>query len=211
MDKYIGERFGRLVVLDTFKRPNENRWTVCRCDCGTVKVIRVDHLTSGATISCGCSHHDPKNRTHGGSWTRLFKAWSKMRQRCENPSDSGYANYGGRGISVCAEWQRYESFRDWSLANGYADNLTIDRIDNDGPYAPDNCRWTTAARQANNRRTTVWIEAFGERKSMADWAHDPRCSVSYQALNDRLERGMPAEKAITQPVMHPHDYRLGKV
>lgn len=213
--KVVGERFGRLTVLSLHRDTESKPWAFCRCDCGTEKEIRADHLLSGASKSCGCLNKEAARQRelkHGESGTRLFRTWTHVKGRCENPTDRAYAGYGGRGIAVCEEWaSSYAAFRDWALNNGYSSDLTLDRIDNDGDYSPDNCRWVSRLRQANNRRSTVWIEAFGERKSTADWAHDPRCVVGYQTLVDRLERGMAPELAIATPHMRPHDYRLGKV
>lgn len=154
-----GDRFGRLTVVE-FSHVDEkhfSRWK-CVCDCGNEIVVRGANLTDGHTKSCGCWHKDfqkytPTRTTHGGTNTKLYAAWCNMKERCYNPKHEYYYLYGERGISVCDEWLHdFSAFRNWSLENGYADGLTIDRIDNYKGYSPDNCRWTTWSVQNKNKR-----------------------------------------------------------
>jgi hypothetical protein len=131
---------------------------------------------------------------------RLYITWLGMRSRCGNVAERSYPDYGGRGIYVCPEWDvSYAAFRDWALANGYSADLTLDRIDNDGAYEPTNCRWVTRLVQANNQRTNVRVEAFGETKTVAQWAADPRCATPAANLYHRLKAGWSPEQAIATP------------
>lgn len=162
----IGRVFGKLTVQsgpDTERSPYAGKflhWYTCLCECGTVKRVRSDKLTSGFTISCGCltGQFEKGNKipvTHGMSKTRLFRIWRNMKSRCYNSRSTRYEDYGGRGIGICPEWrERFEVFAEWSLANGYAHDLQIDRRENNGNYEPGNCRWVTRTVNMNNTRRT---------------------------------------------------------
>lgn len=216
-----GQRLGMLTVLGKgFYLPESRQSSarfVCECECGNVTVIRGACLVGGC-VSCGCrraldaaerfkgnggSSHP--NFKHGGALksgpSRLYRIWQKMRRRCSNQSDPKYPSYGGRGIRVCQEWDgSFAAFERWSLANGYLPTLTIDRSENDGDYSPENCRWADDYQQANNRRSSRFVEAFGERKTVAQWSRDSRCISEYEVLRKRLNQGMDAESAMTEPL-----------
>jgi hypothetical protein len=150
-----GERYGSIVIIGyEHKRDLQKgyRSVLGKCDCGRCKFFDVHNVRAGRTTSCGCKRGRMK---HGFSEHKLYKVWENMKSRCYNDQVVSYYRYGGRGISVCDEWHDPETFVKWSLNNGWSDELTIDRIDNDGNYEPANCRFTTAKIQANNRRKAV--------------------------------------------------------
>ena len=157
MSVKIGERYGRLIVLEPVKVPGKShtQWR-CRCDCGKETVVcSAYHLTSGNTKSCGCFAIDDRRERHykhGGKGTRLYNIWKNARQRCRNPKTPDYKLYGARGIQFSPVWDDFSVFREWALANGYSEELTLDRIDPDGNYCAENCRWSTWAEQRHNQR-----------------------------------------------------------
>ena len=199
-----GQRFGRLTAKSPEGRSSDGKilWA-CVCECGATATVRSSLLRSGHTKSCGCMQKEKAaefNRatktTHHAKNTRLYGEWRGMRRRCSASTGEKYENYGKRGITVCAEWANsFEAFRDWALANGYRDDLTLDREDNDGPYCPENCRWVTMEVQNNNRRINHFITYQNQTRTLAQWAK--LAGLHPDTLRGRLERGWDTERALT--------------
>ena len=198
-----GKRYGRLEVLEYAGNDrHQNAMWLCQCDCGNKKIIRGGTLRSGKIKSCGCYNKELqanfKGRyKHGGKDTRLYTIWKVMRQRCFNPHTTNYKNYGGRGITICEEWGDFSHFKEWALNNGYADNLSIDRIDVNGNYEPQNCRWSTDIEQARNRRDTIMISYRGKETPLRQVAEE--IGVKYGTLRKRLISGWSVDRAINTP------------
>lgn len=197
----IGKRFGRLIVIaegQKYGTSRKARW-ICQCDCGNIThPIDGSQLRKGLIQSCGCYKRDltiQRNQRHGLCYTRIHRIWSLMKNRCYNHNSPEYQRYGGRGITICDEWRNsLKSFCDWAMANGYSDNLTIDRINNDGDYSPENCRWTTNKVQSNNRGNHVLLEINGETKNVAQWSEES--GVKYGTIYARYLRGWTGENLI---------------
>jgi hypothetical protein len=163
-----GQRFGKLTAITFSHRKGAHYYWQFECDCGNKVVARTDDVGK-ATFSCGC-YQKEKVTTHKETKTRLYRTWRGIINRCRNQNEKDYKDYGKRGITVCEEWQTsFESFRDWANANGYADSLTIDRIDNNKGYSPDNCRWATRKEQSNNTRRNRLITLNGETLTATQW------------------------------------------
>jgi len=218
LNDLTGKKFGRLTVLERHGTSSNPVMWKCRCDCGTEKPIAYKHLKYGGTVSCGCyrSEVSRKSVTHGhtcshpvthgqscragGNRTKLYTTWEGIKQRCHNPNDKGYKNYGGRGITVCDRWKN--SFENFFKDMGVKPKgLTLERIENDKGYSKENCKWATMKQQASNRRNSRFITYNGETKIMTEWARQYGLSrgVLWQRiynmkwdLKDALER--PAMK-----------------
>lgn len=169
MGKYedlTGRRFGMLTVISRAdNRGTQVMWN-CLCDCGSISIACGNNLRRGSTRSCGC-----QCKKHGKKGTRLYSIWGGMKARCYRPTHMWYKRYGGRGIRVCDEWKNdFQAFYEWAMANGYSDELTLDRIDINKGYSPDNCRWATQITQKNNRSNNVLIEINGKTQTLGEWA-----------------------------------------
>lgn len=198
----IGERFGRLTVI-AFDHKDKHGHTVClcKCDCGNEKEVTKNNLTSGNSKSCGCLHKEQlveRLKTHGETGSRLYWIWHGMKARCSNPNDARFADYGGRGIKVCDAWNKFDAFREWAMSNGYAEDLTIDRIDNNGNYEPGNVRWATSKEQQNNKRTNFVVTYNGETHTLKQWSEI--LGINYFTLHSRItKRGWSIERALEKP------------
>lgn len=199
-----GLRLGRLTVIGRADSIAGKAAWLCRCDCGKETVVRGYSLRNGDTQSCGCLHEEiiaRGNFVHGASRSRLYGIWSTMKARCSNPNQDYFYRYGERKISVCEEWQTFEPFYEWAMANGYREDLTIDRMNNDGDYCPDNCRWATRKEQANNTSKTIHITYGGETHTLSEWSEI--VGVPKTALWKRIyQRNWSVEKALTTPLQH---------
>jgi hypothetical protein len=226
---HTGKRYGRLMAIRPIRQNKYGTmvWQ-CLCDCGNEVNVRGTDLTRGHTKSCGCSQREISRKnltaqltTHGlsrnrGKKTKLHSVWTAMRQRCNNPKNAPYSNYGGRGILVCPEWKNdYRNFYDWAMANGYKEGLSIDRINNNGNYEPDNCRWATWSEQSINKRTNRLVTYKGETKPAGEWGRI--FGINSDVLYQRLSNGWPVERVLTEAtktrntsVKHGQNEDLGK-
>ncbi len=196
-----GQRFGRLIAIAPVgKAKNGNYLWDCACDCGAHTVVTSSGLRSGATVSCGCYIREitsKRSKTHGETRTRLYKIWVHMKNRCYNPKATNYEDYGGRGITVCDEWRHnYLAFSTWAKQNGYGGNLSIDRIDNNKGYSPENCRWVDNFAQGNNKRSNAVFTIGGETKTVTQWARE--YGINPTTVFSRLYNGMDIVEALTK-------------
>ncbi len=186
-----GKQFSRLTVLSY---ANYGRWN-CKCECGSETIVRTERLHNGHTRSCGCLHRDSRFK-HGQSKTKLHSVWISMRSRCNNLNDQAYHNYGGRGIRCCERWNDFALFiQDMGER---PEGLQLDRIDNNGPYSPENCRWALQKRNLNNKRTNRPVTLGDRTQNLAQWAEE--LGMHNATLTNRLNRGWTVERALTEPV-----------
>lgn len=201
-----GRLFGRLTVIK-YSRTNKGQaiW-LCRCSCGAEKEVTATHLLSGRVVSCGCFRNEMnskrmkwQSKKHGMSRSLIYKKYRGMLDRCYNRKNAFYERYGGRGITVCQEWKNdFMKFYEWSMDNGYVDGLSIDRIDNNKGYSPDNCRFVPLRNQQNNKCSNRMICHNGESMCVADWSR--RIGISAGTIFARLNKGWDIERTLKQPV-----------
>ena len=193
-----GQKFGLWLAVQRAPDTRRPAW-LCRCDCGTERIVQSGNLRSGRSTGCGCmvpARSRATHRTHGYSSTRTYKIWCNMKARCMNPRTTHFAHYGGRGIAVCDRWlYDYPAFL--SDMGECPPGYTIERNDNDGNYEPGNCRWATQAEQTLNQRRSRYVEWRGERLSVKGWAL--RLDITETALKSRLSR-WPIDRAMIHPV-----------
>lgn len=190
MNNISGNVYGRLTAIEFSYKKNKMAYWKCRCECGNVVFVQRNHLVSGHTKSCGCLKNKYNITNH-----RIFKIWCNMIDRCKNPNRKDSNCYFEKGISVCEEWKTYENFEYWSFANGYSNNLTIDRVDSNKDYEPSNCRWITIQEQQRNKCTNVMVTYEGETLCMSDWAK--RFGINRATLESRIyDLGYSFEEAI---------------
>lgn len=211
-----GKRYGRWLVValagHTDKSPHRSLW-LCRCECGNERVLNSATLSDGASNSCGCLQKEAVSRantTHGGSYSRLYKQWTSMKGRCQNPNDKQYSLYGGRGIFVCQEW--IDSFDVFAKYVGEKPKgKSLDRIDNNDGYRPGNVRWATSSQQLANTRRTINITHDGKTMSMREWAD--KLGMYYNTLRQRKLNGWSDSDIITTPVdpSFRHNYKRAAI
>lgn len=200
-----GKCFGRLAVLGPIERTRRGqiKW-LCRCVCGNMVIVARNNLVSGNTESCGCLRRELVGdafRTHGMAKQPLSNVWHSVIQRCTNPNSKSYADYGGRGITICNEWRfSFQAFHDHvcTLPHYGEPGYTLDRIDNSLGYTSGNVRWATRSEQNRNTRNNRHITYNGETKCLSEWAHT--IGISSGTLGDRLRNGWSIERALTQAV-----------
>lgn len=183
-------------MLWTILGPEEIRskikYILCRCICGTEKFVR---KTSYGRDSFGCKKCRNYQRTHGKTRSNLYKRWTAMKQRCFYKNHNNSELYLNRGITVCKEWvDSFEVFQKWALENGFKEELSLDRIDNDKGYSPENCRWTTPYEQNRNQRTNIRLEWGGKNMILKDWCKHQE--LNYDTVRNRIYRGMSVSEAL---------------
>jgi hypothetical protein len=197
-----GEKFNRWTVIKEVARDkHKRRMILCRCECGTEKVVPLTYLRSGESKSCGCMKIEMfirQNTKHGGSRTKLYKVWTSMKQRCLNEKCSVFEGYGGRGITICDEWLDYETFRKWAVSTGYKNGLTIERKDVNGNYEPGNCEWIPQSKQSMNTRSNRIINFNGKSQTLKEWSVET--GINYDTLFGRLRKGWSIKRALTERV-----------
>lgn len=205
-----GKVFCKLKVVKRFSGYAETpvKW-LCMCECGRDFVTTGQRLKNGSSKSCGCSTNEfigKANRVHGMSKTRIHKTWSHMIERCTCETHKQFNYYGGRGIKVCEEWMDFNAFLIWALDNGYDKELTIDRIDVNGNYEPNNCRWVDHYIQANNTRVTLFATINGTTKSLSDWSKET--GINKGTLYGRFRKGLRGSQLI-EPINRNYSRSYG--
>lgn len=207
-----GQKFNRWTVEELVGRTTSGGglWK-CRCECGTVRNVDGRSLRDGTSKSCGCLRNDNAkagkyNSARAVTHERLYGVWSGIRSRCLNPHDRAYERYGGRGITICDQWKDYRTFYNWAIENGYDDSspkyvCTVDRIDNNGNYTPDNCRIVPQLIQCNNRQTNHLLEYEGSTHTISEWARIT--GINKHTIRRRIDTyGWSVQKALTEPLHH---------
>lgn len=199
-----GRPFGRLTAIERANNKDTQTQWKCLCDCGKIVVVAGSSLRGGVSKSCGCLRKEItaancKKYLEDDTQTRLYKIWSSMKTCTENERVKSYKDYGGRGIYICKEWKdSFLSFKQWALNHGYQNDLTIDRIDNEKGYFPENCRWVNRTVQNSNKRNNHYLSFQGQTKTLTEWAKE--YGLKRATIRTRLKLGWDIEKALTTPV-----------
>ena len=196
-----GQKFGMLEAVRFDHIHKGHTYWLFKCDCGKEKVISTTNFITNKVKSCGCLLHRPAiNRTHNMKDSRLYHIWASMKQRCNNKNCRAFVNYGQRNITICDDWKtNFLAFYDWAINNGYDKELSIDRIDNNKGYSPDNCRWATASEQNNNKRNIIKVLFNGKYYTLRDIANISHRSI--KTLWDSYSKGRDVTRYITGDVI----------
>lgn len=196
-ESFVNQKFGSLVILgDAPNEPGKKRRVLAQCECGSQKTFALKNLKTGSTQSCGCKRLDSiriASTRHGMSHSREHRCWSSMKNRCENPNNHAFKDYGARGITVCSAWQSFELF--YADMGPCPDGMSLDRIYNDGPYSKENCRWVSMVEQSNNRRSSKVLKAGGKSLTLVQWSRET--NIPESTITNRLKRGWSLERALT--------------
>lgn len=198
-----GDKFSRLTTLyKIHNHKKKNQYWLCICECGNLKEVSTCNLKSGNTKSCGCLNKEVVSKRftkHHKSSDRMYHIYKGIKTRCYNNHNPAYPNYGGRGIAVCDEWKNdFMAFYDWSMSHGYDYDLTIDRIDNNKGYSPDNCRWVDRKTQNRNKRNNRNYTINGETHCLMEWCEI--LGIKYRTVQDRICRGLTIKEALKSKV-----------
>lgn len=185
------QKYGKLTPVEyvgVYK--NRSSW-LCKCDCGNETIVSATKILSGHTKSCGCLKikYSIENK-------RMFQIWCNMHKRCKRNDQRDSKYYFGKGVKVCQDWDVYENFQSWAFENGYADNLTLDRIDSKGNYEPSNCRWITMAEQQRNKSNCYYVTINGVQKTLSEWARE--IGIPRETLRYRVEKNLPVNKLLAK-------------
>ena len=197
-NKWIGQKYGRLTVTGFVHKGKKWYWE-CTCECGNSIITQAYLVRNGHTSSCGCLQRERASEAslvHGQTNSRLYRIYNGMKNRCYNQKQQGYENYGGRGITICEEWLKsFTAFEEWSLSHGYADDLSIDRIDNNGDYSPKNCRWVTRTEQNENTRRNHLVTIGDRTQPLSAWVRE--LGLNYHTVSFRIhQKHMTPEQAL---------------
>lgn len=203
---FIGKKYGKLIIIDFEKHKRKTGYDcwywLCKCECGNIKLLYPAEVKNGKIKSCGCYKDNLaklRMSKHNQSTSRLYHCWQDMKARCYRKTHHKYLLYGNRDIRVCDEWlNNYDNFSEWALNNGYSNDLTLDRINVNGNYCPENCRWATPLQQSQNRRNTKKIIVDGVEMLLTDACK--KFNISYYSVYGRLKSGWDIEKALTTKV-----------
>lgn len=197
-----GKKFNRLTVLQRVENRKKTVMWLCKCDCGNETIVDGFSINHGKTKSCGClqSEKAKENAKHGKTGTRIYRIHHNMKERCFNKNNHRYKSYGGRGITICDEWlgkNGFICFYNWAIKNGYKDDLTIERIDNNGNYCPENCTWIPLQDQVKNKTSNIYVELNGEKLNLFSFCR--KYNHNYDLVRNRISRwGWDLERALTQ-------------